>query len=112
MKLNIDNLVAIFRTSFESQMDPNEVESLIPNLIGDPGLGKTSIGKQAAMLCANNVVFSSLLATSSGTEDFGVAVPDLTNGTLKLLTRGKLVGDIEGVTDDTDLIVLFIDEVD
>lgn len=112
MKLNIDNLVAIFKTSFESQMDPNEVESLIPNLIGDPGLGKTSIGKQAAMLCANNVVFSSLLATSSGTEDFGVAVPDLTNGTLKLLTRGKLVGDIEGVTDDTDLIVLFIDEVD
>ena len=112
MKLNIDNLVAIFKTSFASQMDPNEVESLIPNLIGDPGLGKTSIGKQAAMLCANNVVFSSLLATSSGTEDFGVAVPDLTNGTLKLLTRGKLVGDIEGVTDETDLIVLFIDEVD
>ena len=112
MKLNIDNLVAIFKTSFASQMDPNEVESMIVNLIGNPGLGKTSIGKQAAMICAENVVFSSLLATSSGTEDFGVAVPDLTNGTLELLTRGKLLGKVEGVTDETDLIVLFIDEVD
>jgi len=110
MKLSIENVKELVKLAWDTQSDP-EVESIIPNLIGCRGIGKTAIIKQAVNELIPNSVVITFVGSGSASEDLGICVPNKDTGLLDLYHTGRLTGHVDEAK-DASCIVIFLDEID